>query len=379
MILTVAQTYPTLENMYNNGFVHARVKQYRQEGIDAKVYVIGNRSINKDYEIEGVQVLAGNSKRLADLVNSDTSIKCVCFHFLNLDMLKAIKRFRKDVRITIFVHGNEALWWYQRIFPDRFSGFIRILKFIKHVIINTYSMIRIRNSINHLGLKTDMVFVSRWMQDETFRNWKINKELVSTHIIPNLINENVFPFVEKTPESRYNILLIRQFTSGKYALDVAMDTICALENKPEADRISITVIGDGWLYDKYISRIKQYGNIHLVRGFLSHNQISEVHKKHGIFLCPTRQDAQGVSMCEAMSSGLVPISSPNTAIPEYLPDEYHLSFNDAESMANRIIELIHNETEFLELSKKVSSFIRNKCGITETIQKEMELMNDLSH
>ena len=49
---------------------------------------------------------------------------------------------------------------------------------------------------------------------------------------------------------------------------------------------------------------------------------------NGIFICPTRQDAQGVSMCEAMSSGLVPITLYNTAIPECLPNDERLVNNN---------------------------------------------------
>ncbi len=42
---------------------------------------------------------------------------------------------------------------------------------------------------------------------------------------------------------------------------------------------------------------------------------------YGVFLSPTRMDAQGVMMCEVMASGLLTISSDNTAIPEFIVDE----------------------------------------------------------
>lgn len=377
MITTVAQTYPTEKNMYNNGFVHARIKAYLKEGISANAFVLNNSEIKSDYIMEGVDVLAGNIERLVSYVNENDSVTCVCFHFLNISMLKAIQRFRTNVKIVIFVHGNEALWWYQRIFPDRFSGVVRTLKFVKYAIVNTRSIFYIRRKINNLKLQINIICVSEWMKDVAIKNWRIDEKKVKTHIIPNIVNEDIFKFQKKDEELRYDILLIRQFTSGKYALDVAMDTIKKLEEYPEADRIHFTIIGRGWLYKKYTNRIKNYKNVHLEETFLSQNDIAMRHKKNGIFLCPTRQDAQGVSMCEAMSSGLVTISSPNTAIPEFLPQEFNLAFDDADKAAERIIELIRNPREFTRLSKEVSEFIHQKCNSKQTTVKEIELIKSM--
>lgn len=377
MILTVAQTYPTEKNLYNNGFVHARVKAYLKEGVDAETYVIYSRQHKNDYIFEDVKVNVGNVSKLVDIVNTNKDITCVCFHFLNISMVKAIRKFRNDVKIVIFVHGNEALWWYERIFPDRFNGFIRTLKFVKYVLINTCSIVYIRNNINKIKNPINIVCVSKWMKDVAVKNWKIKEESVQTHIIPNIVNENVFKYNAKKPKLRYNILLIRQFTSGKYALDIAMDTIRILENYPEAKDIKFTIIGKGWLYKKYTDRVKNYDNVELQERFLTQKEIAELHCKNGIFLCPTRQDAQGVSMCEAMSSGLVPISSNNTAIPEYLPTEFNLALNTAEDAARRIIELIRNPEEFTTLSRKVSSFIQAKCNSEKTTNKEIELIKSM--
>lgn len=377
MITTVAQTYPTKKNMYNNGFVHARIKAYLKEEIEANAFVLNNREIKNDYTIEGVEVLAGNIERLVQYVNENDQVTCVCFHFLNVSMLKAIQKFRTNVKIVIFVHGNEALWWYQRIFPDRFSGILRTLKFIKYAVINSFSIFYIRRRINNLKQQINIICVSEWMRDIALKNWKIDESKVNTHIIPNIVNEEIFKYQKKDEDLRYNILLIRQFTSGKYALDVAMDIIKKLEEYPEADKIRFTIIGRGWLYKKYTDRIKEFKNVQFEETFLSQDEIALRHKENGIFLCPTRQDAQGVSMCEAMSSGLVPISSPNTAIPEFLPTSFDLAFDNADKAAERIIELIRNPSEFSRLSKAVSDFIHQKCNSKETTVKEIELIKSM--
>lgn len=376
MILIVATGYPNEKDKYNNNFIHTRVKAYIREGIDSEVFIIG--SSNPSYVYDGVQLSCGDWKALSEKVNNDANITCVCFHFLDIPMLKAIQKFRRDVVVTIFVHGNEALWWYERIFPDKFADTVRILKFIKYAIKNTVSINYIKRRINTLGENVNIVCVSEWMKDIAVKNWKIDETKIKTHIIPNIIDETIFPYKSKEPDDRFNILMIRSFTNGKYALDIAMDIIRELQNYPEKDRIHISVYGDGWLWDKYTERIKGFSNVELNKRMLPHGEIATVHSHNGIFLCPTRQDAQGVSMCEAMSSGLIPISSNNTAIPEFLPSEFNLMFNSPKEAAQRIIEIIRNSEEFEYLSKAVSDYIQKKCCAEMTTNKELKLMKYLS-
>lgn len=373
MILTVVQTYVSEKQRYANGFVHARVKSYKKNNIDANVFVLQKKE-GEDYNIDGVDVKIGDAKRLLDYIEKDNNISAICFHFFNPYMAKVAKNIKKDIPIFIFVHGNEVLHWYQRIFPDRFNGIVRILKFIKYVIKNTFSIFKIRGFFKKEKKNIQIICVSNWMKDVAIKNWKLDLKRNNIKIIPNVINENLFSYAPKHPDLRYNILMIRNFNSGKYALDIAMDTILELANYPEFNKINVTIFGDGWLFDKYTSRVKHFKNVTINRKLLSQEQIAEEHKKNGIFLCPTRQDAQGVSMCEAMSSGLVPIASNNTAIPEFLPNEYNLAYTYPQELAKRIISIIREKEEFLDLSEKVSIFIRNKCSISQTTMKEINLI-----
>lgn len=376
MILTIAQLYVTEKMRYANGFIHARVKSYKTCNIDSEVFVLQKKK-GSDYIIDGINVKIGNIKRLVDLVNNNNEITCLCFHFLNPYMLKVIKRISRNIPICVFVHGNEALWWYERIFPDRFRGFIRTLKFFKYVVVNTYSICSIRQCFKNIKKEIKIICVSDWMKNVTIKNWRLYNKF-EIYVIPNVINENIFPYTEKTSDLRFKILMIRKFDSGKYALDIAMDTIIKLSNYPEFEKIQITIIGDGWLFDTYTSMVKKYKNIKINRNLLSQEEVAKEHSLNGFFLCPTRQDAQGVSMCEAMASGLVPLTSNNTAIPEYLPARFQLAFNSSEEIADRIISLIRNEQDYLELSKAVSDFIINKCSVEKTVEKEISLMKSLS-
>ena len=100
--------------------------------------------------------------------------------------------------------------------------------------------------------------------------------------------------------------------------------------------------------------------------------------QNGVFLCPTRQDAQGVSMCEAMSSGLVPVTSNNTAIPEFVEDKHSgfLNTNNPVNFADSIEFLLKNPKIFLKISKNASSSIEKICSSKIVAKLELELFKD---
>ena len=83
-------------------------------------------------------------------------------------------------------------------------------------------------------------------------------------------------------------------------------------------------------------------------------------------------------MCEAMSSGLIPITIANTAIPEFLPDKRLLCKNTDE-MLLLIKRLFDNPEEFAELSAICSTFINAKCSADVTSSFELNIISKLTN
>jgi glycosyltransferase involved in cell wall biosynthesis len=119
--------------------------------------------------------------------------------------------------------------------------------------------------------------------------------------------------------------------------------------------------------------------VNITKGFLDQSDIAVLHKEHGVFLSPTRFDSQGVSMCEAMSSGLVPVTTNVAAIPEFVdhgktgllaPPEDYLA------LANWIERLYFNSELFERLSENASSEIRRLCSEDVAIKSELDLILD---
>ena len=53
---------------------------------------------------------------------------------------------------------------------------------------------------------------------------------------------------------------------------------------------------------------------------LNHNEIPELLSKYSVFVAPSRVEAQGVSMCEAMACGLPIVATKVGGIPEFVRD-----------------------------------------------------------
>lgn len=373
MLLVIVNNYVTAENPYANGFVHRRVISYLKDGIETKVFVLNKKKKKGKYSFEGVEVHVGYVDDLIDIFKVE-DVSAICIHFLNRNIIKVLNKIDLNIPIFIFVHGVEALNWYERIFPYTFNNIRSTLGFLKYTINNILNMLTIRKYFSNPRKNITLIAVSEWMKEVAKKNWKTGN--LEWKVIPNFIDEELFTFEEKDPSLRYNILLIRPFTTGKYANDIAVRVIKKLKSHDKHNKIKVKIIGKGHLFNKITKDLVGIENIELCKGFIHQTEIAKIHKQYGIFLCPTRQDAQGVSMCEAMSSGLIPITSNNTAIPEFLPLHYGLACNTEEEMVEKILEIMRDEKLFIRLSKKMAEIIRKKCGYNSTIQVEIELIRE---
>lgn len=367
--LVIAPGYPSNDNIYNNAFVHSRVRQYKERKLDVVVFSLDKKNAD-NYEYEGVEVVRGNYDRLIELLKNHVFEK-ILIHFGFKKIIKTVVKYSPDSKLLIWVHGTEALGWYRRLFafdikkPHRFFGYI---------FLNTRQLLFMNRFIRNKKIDTTFIFVSEWMKNilerDSFSKDKIKKYV----IIPNVVDNKLFNYVEKKEIDRLKILSIRPYASKKYANDISVNTVLELSNKPFFKELTFTFYGDGKLFDSTLKPIIKFDNVHIHKRFLSQQEISSLHKENGIMLIPTRQDAQGVSMCEAMSSGLVPLTSNNTAIPEYVTEPCGYLTNNYHELADAIEELYHNSDKFLKMSKSTSEFIQSLCSPEVVIKKEIDLI-----
>lgn len=367
-IFILNQSYPNPESGdIGSPFVHVRAKYYATE-FDVEVVKIS--SSEKSYSYEGIDVKC--CRDYAEFLSylEQKKPRAILCHFCEAWMNKAA--LDHNIPLIVWVHGSEAHSWYRILFTLHKKN---IIKFARFIFINTVSLRNFRSLIkkSRNNKLIHFVFVSEWMKRITF--FDTFSSTAEYSIIPNPIDTSLFKFNSKNPEQRKKILMIRSFNSAKYANDISIKSILKLSKKPYFKELEIAIYGTGIHWNKLTSKIKHLSNVKLFNNLLQQNEIPSVHRSYGVFLCPTRMDAQGVSMCEAMSSGLVPITSENTAIPEFVEDKIT---GFVTGSVNEIVEsidyLFMNPDKFIEISKSASLQITEKCGMERVISNEKELI-----
>lgn len=372
-ILVFCDNYPRPGPGYADSFVRVRLESYMRS-IDAQVLVVKlsrEASGAADYEFDGVKVEHHTRDSLPALL-ARFAPDVILAHFIQAYLCKTLPALSK-VPLLTWVHGEEALSWTRRLFYLRTLGPVSFLKYIASNIRQRAAMAQLFHAANGSGGRIGFIFVSEWMRN--IAEADVGVKLSASTLIPNFIDGDFFRYIEKKPGDQRKILLIRSFNSAKYANDIAVAAIEKLSREYAGFKdLQFTIVGEGKLWDELTARIR-FPNVTLVNRSLDHEEIRRLHAAHGVFLCPTRQDAQGVSMCEAMSSGLVPVASNNTAIPEFLSENEGYLCDGAAGVAAALAQLAEDEALFLRKSAAAASAIRASTGYAATINREIELIN----
>ncbi len=370
-ILVVSNNYPSYKEKYRNGFLHSRVVNYKRKGLDVDVFILKNGSETKFREYEGIDVIQGSKKALENILSCGNHKK-ILVHFLDSSMWEVISRYSNEMGVIVWIHGSEIQPWHRRKFNYLSKEDEQKAK--------TASKPRMefwRGLFQNIPSKTSFVFVSQYFADEVMEDTGIELEKSSFSIIHNPIDTNNFNYVKKNDDQRRKILSIRPFASMKYANDLTVMAILELSKSKHFPEFEILIVGDGRLFEETLEPLYKFPNVTIQKGFLSHAEISSLHKNYGVFITPTRMDSQGVSRDEAMSSGLVPITTDITAIPEFVNHECGILTppEDYKSISKGIIELYNNPEMFLQMSENAANRVRKQTDSELIIDAELDMIN----
>lgn len=353
-------------------FIHSRVRMYAKEH-EILVVVPSAGNGETAYSYEGVEVIGKNPQGVIDTIRSFKPDK-ILVHFCEPWFIRKVFPFIGDIPVLIWIHLAEATGWYRRLF--NLGSYDSPLDFARYVKANTLQLFWLRKLIkfSNRSDRIHFIFVSSWLKRAVETD--MFSRVHNFSIVHNPIDENLFRYKPKTADLRKKILVLRTFMSRKYATDIVRDTILSLSRKEFFNELSFSIYGQGRHFDEDTRDLKGFPNIAIHNHFVENRDIPSLHQAHGIFLCPTRQDSQGVSMCEAMCSGLVPVSSRNTAIPEFVEDGRDgLLGNSPEDLAKAIEFLYFNPARYVEISRNAHLNIVAKTGLDQTVKKELEIID----
>ena len=237
----------------------------------------------------------------------------------------------------MWVHGAEVQPWWRRKYNYTTPEELEVAKGESEIRIAFW-----QDLTKQLNENVQFVFVSKYFAEEVMGDIEYRFAENQYTVIHNPIDTEIFNYVKKDVSQRKKILSIRPYASAKYANDLSVKAILELSKKPYFSELEFKMIGDGKLFDEILEPLRKFDNVIIQRGFLKQNEIADLHKEYGVFLTPTRMDAQGVSRDEAMASGLVPVTNAVAAIPEFVDGKCGILApkNDYLEMAKGIEEIV---------------------------------------
>lgn len=372
--LVVANDYVAPGREYSNAFVHRRVKAYQAAGAHVDVVAAGPSAGAGVYEYDGVRVLSGTSADLNELLRR-RSYTSASVHFLNQAIWDGIESWLPELDFHMFFHGYEARRWIRNASQQPTGNHL------ERAIERSIDIQRLwREVATHPHGPASYIFVSNWWSRAALDDLEQVLPPRRMHVIHNVIDTDLFAYEPKEAQQRFHLLWVRSASARNYGHDIAIRILQRLSRSRYWAQARVTIVGDGQHFPDFQRHLGHFPNITIDQRFISQKEIARLHKRHGIFLVPSRLDTQGVSRDEAMASGLVPVTNLVMAIPEFVDTESGIVAGpeDAEALAAGIEDLWKHPERFLRLSKAAAERVRRQSGPAHTVHREMALFNLVS-
>jgi glycosyltransferase involved in cell wall biosynthesis len=373
-ILVVCADYPHKDALYGGAFIPARVRAYIKEGFNVSVciakYPEGKKPTTIE-EHEGIKIYIGEFSLLEERIK-EVNPAAIVIHSPIMQNYTTFKKLQVEDRLMMIFHGFEVrdvghLYYnFNNQILQNLNGILQMDLNRKYVALDAFR-----------DKKIAKVFVSNFFKNLAVKD--VGVAPFNVHVISNLIESDIFDYKQKTKEDRLKIFSVRPYDNKNYGGDLIVDTILKLSQKSFFDQLSFHIQGFGRTFQEKTAPLRKFKNVKIVEGILKREEIAILHKQHGIALIPTRFDTQGVSVGEAMSSGLVPVTNKVAAIPEFVPENCAMlaEDNNVEQLSEGLEKLYYNPDLFLEKSFNAAQHIRNTCSLEQTVFKEIELIKSI--
>lgn len=373
-LVLLCPNYPSETDAQSNGgeFVRTRVGAYCKHGLNVLVVEVSTRNTTLVIEQHAAHpVVRLHPRRLDELLGAvANACRTVAVHVVTPATAEALARHIAPQRVAYFFHGSE-IRDYRRLYFNYDTADMETHRRARDA---THAA-RMETARKLIGDgRSAMVFVSRYLQSMAERDTGL--PIPQATVIPNFIDSDFYVYRAKLANDARRVLLIRSFDAANYAADIAVDAIVHLLQSPLGESLHFTVCGFGRHFRRLTLPLTGYRNVTLREGVLSRDEMRILHAHHGIFLAPSRHDTQGVTMCEAMASGLVPVTHRVGGIPEFVdPDCGAIAADHTpREFARCIAELAQDLEGFERKSTLAARRVRERCGMHATIERELAVI-----
>lgn len=276
------------------------------------------------------------------------------FNFIhnNLDIFQELKIFDPDIVITSgFNPTHLYAWLYAKLngikhicMTDGWLESEKYLSFIHRLV----RKIVFRSSHAFIGASENSL--------NLYRSYDVNENKLfkSNLCIDNKLFNNNKSFKDRT----YDLMFSGQFIQGKSPF---LFVEIALKIAKEISSLKVLILGDGPLKLDFLCRLKKSGLDFHYAGFVSQEDLPEYYTNVKLLLFPTRLDAWGIVVNEAMASGTPVITTPFSGVVDDLLinniNGYILDI-DSTAWSKKAIDILNNQDLWKKLSQNAKNAVK---------------------
>jgi glycosyltransferase involved in cell wall biosynthesis len=216
-------------------------------------------------------------------------------------------------------------------------------------------------------------FVSQYLKNETL---KAGEPVAGAEVVHWGIDLQMFP-AKPEHDSPFKLLFVGQIVWHK-GLDTALEALTNLKAREGYSSLKLSIVG-GSVFPEYVAALRAKvdalglgDNVEFL-GELPHEQLPEIYRQHDILLFPSFVDeGLGMSMLEAMASGLVVVGTASGGSGEVLVNEQTgLTFpkHDASACAAQVFRLLEDQSLYNVLRQRARRLIEAHFEIEKTMNR----------
>lgn len=311
------------------------------------------------------------AKSLRDQSITVHSLGLPKFYHLPLVLYKVIKIIK--VNNHDLIHAHLPL---SGVIARLAAKFCKIpVVYTEHNVVNSYHPItHILNKITY-RLNNSIIAVSNSVGDSIHKHYGISKKRIK--VLTNGVNTNKYvnKSVEKNDKDKIQSHIVIGTVvviSEQKRLDIFLEIAAKIiENKKN---VRFVIVGDGPLRESLELTCKSKGidsHVHFA-GFQAN--VKPYLEDMDIFLMTSDYEGLPVSLLEAMSMSIVPVSTNVGGISEVVKDGVNgflVKKGDKDQLLNKILYLIDNKTELVRLKNEARKTIVERYSI-EKMCKDLE-------
>lgn len=367
----IVNTYPGVDGRYGGEFVQSRAKAYLQAGYRGAAVELNRSNARTSSETHGnflvLRLHAAHSGVLAaKLAQLPTTVLA---HSPTPALQSALMARVPSSRLVFFYHGFDVRDYRRLSFNYTTQSLAPQRKMLDETNRERHSVALTAFQDNALR----KVFVSNFLRD--LAQCDVKTQATNSHIVPNFIDGELYRARAREASEVKNILLLRSFSRRNYGNDIAIEALRIVSTWPGFDNLNITIRGFGDGFEETVLPLRNRKNVVIENRYSTSEEMAELYDTHGVFLCPSRFETQGVTLGQAMASGLVCVTNDIPGLSEFVDDSCVVLAkpDDPLDFAKAIWSLVSKPEYMPQLSAAASRRVRAQCGYESTVAKEIAL------